>query len=350
MASSSSSSIFTTEEGDSNVAVSQDEFNHFHNIDRRLFLCLVVHIGLDATQAMQVMALFMWFERTCGDFSLISKLLKWPNTLLNDLTNEAISVLSCIQNEHYFPSNVTTKNNYALPLTQKITKSGVTLNFFHQKRVEINQAITNLINNVCCRAFGDIVQHLKHGKVANNNNDPIMMQQQMMSCINPIASRTMVAAQVNEVSSKETMNNQVLEVLRRIELGGGAYNPTTPDVPADDRTIFLTFSKGYPIFESEIRDFFSRRYGDIIEAVYMQEVETMVEQPLYARLVLRGDAINMMEVILGGTRKAKFSINGKHVWARKYVRKTTKSPLIISPPTSLPDSPAASSASATFQN
>lgn len=54
----------------------------------------------------------------------------------------------------------------------------------------------------------------------------------------------------------------------------------------------------------------------------MQEV-VEGEQPLYAKLaVMSGSDI---ETILNGKQKAKFSINGKHVWARKYVAKNHKS-------------------------
>lgn len=73
----------------------------------------------------------------------------------------------------------------------------------------------------------------------------------------------------------------------------------------------------------------------MIEEVYMQEVE-MTEQPLYARLVVRWNAVHLIDRVLEGRVKVKFSINGKHVWARKYVRKTTKSP---------PNSPSASPSS-----
>lgn len=58
----------------------------------------------------------------------------------------------------------------------------------------------------------------------------------------------------------------------------------------------------------------------------MQEV-TEEDQPLYARLVVKSSKV--IRVILEGMTKAKFSINGKHAWARKYVR---KSPRLSSPP------------------
>jgi hypothetical protein len=51
----------------------------------------------------------------------------------------------------------------------------------------------------------------------------------------------------------------------------------------------------------------------------MQEVQAEDQQPLYARLVVR--SASFIPVVLEGQSKAKFSINGKHVWARKYVKK-----------------------------
>lgn len=67
----------------------------------------------------------------------------------------------------------------------------------------------------------------------------------------------------------------------------------------------------------------------------MQEVPPE-EQALYARLVVRPASV--IDSILGSKSKAKFTINGKHVWARRYVRKNVKQPLLIacevpSPPT-----------------
>ncbi|XP_015073165.2 uncharacterized protein LOC107017457 [Solanum pennellii] len=89
------------------------------------------------------------------------------------------------------------------------------------------------------------------------------------------------------------------------------------EIAPEDRTVFLTFSKGYPISEAEVKEFFTRKFGDDVEAVYMQEVAED-EQALYARLVTRSPAL--LEAIVDGG-KAKYNINGKHVWARKYIKK-----------------------------
>lgn len=70
----------------------------------------------------------------------------------------------------------------------------------------------------------------------------------------------------------------------------------------------------------------------------MQGVVSSEDQPLYARLVVR--SVSDIGIVLSGKSKAKFSINGKHVWARKYVRKQVRSPhKLSSPAVSQPGSP-----------
>ncbi|KAF3610485.1 hypothetical protein DY000_02048303 [Brassica cretica] len=87
--------------------------------------------------------------------------------------------------------------------------------------------------------------------------------------------------------------------------------------PADDRTVFLTFSKGYPISESEVRVHFTRKFGEVIEAIVMQEVQEN-EQPLFARMVLKMEYASKIEEIVTPMNKNKFTIDGKHVLVRKF--------------------------------
>lgn len=50
------------------------------------------------------------------------------------------------------------------------------------------------------------------------------------------------------------------------------------------------------------------------------------EQVLYARMVVKPVAVGVIEEIVGRGNKAKYTINGKHVWARKYVKKSRSPP------------------------
>jgi hypothetical protein len=64
-----------------------------------------------------------------------------------------------------------------------------------------------------------------------------------------------------------------------------------------------------------------RQLGDIIETVIMQEPTPPEKQSLYARLVVRDEAIDKIDDLLEFMPIMKFTINGKHVWARKFTRK-----------------------------
>lgn len=159
----------------------------------------------------------------------------------------------------------------------------ISLQFFHENRVHAGQEVARIVKDVCFRALADIMQQA--------------IEKKANTCQNLAADH------------QTEMNIMV---------------------PAEDRTMFVTFSKGYPVYEWEVREFLNRAYGDCIESVKMQEVQPN-EQSLFARIVFH--SASTIEVILDGMSKAKFTINGKHVWVRKFVPKHTKMAL-SSPPRS----------------
>ena len=80
--------------------------------------------------------------------------------------------------------------------------------------------------------------------------------------------------------------------------------------------------------------FFTRSYGICMESLHMQEAQPH-QQLLFARIIFQ--TASTMEMILG-TGKVKFTMNGKHVWARKFVPKHAKSSLSSPlPPSHLSD-------------
>ena len=90
-------------------------------------------------------------------------------------------------------------------------------------------------------------------------------------------------------------------------------------VPHEQKTIFSTFFKGYPVIKCEIRNFLVQNFGDCIESVSMEQVREIGDQPLFSQIVFF--EVNIIYIILDGLPKAKFTINCKHVWMRKYVPK-----------------------------
>ncbi|KAF0892667.1 hypothetical protein E2562_017645 [Oryza meyeriana var. granulata] len=110
--------------------------------------------------------------------------------------------------------------------------------------------------------------------------------------------------------------------------GGGALLPTElaapyrrPLAPAtigDDgcRSLFVTFSKGFPLTRDEIEEYFTERWGDCLEKVMMEKTPAG-EPPTYGRIVFRHAV--MATAVLGGERLVKLVVNGRQLWARKYV-------------------------------
>ncbi|XP_061363183.1 uncharacterized protein LOC133306789 [Gastrolobium bilobum] len=349
----------TTDPG-SNVTVTKEEFNLFHNIDRLLFTRLVVKLGRDPGQSIHVMSFILFLEKMSKDFRLVKNLLSWPDKMLHNLADESLLALNCIESVH-FPYNANIHDK-GLPLIQNLTRMTISLKYLTEKRMHIIPAVTKLLNEVCSRAFTDIVQKVQYEKAMKEQNfnvpnlygtipNPYMQQQVLYFAPAPprvaIVQPQQIAVPVTQwnegssshygVSNRKEFNrgfNQITTMFAtNLSLGS-----ERKEVTVDDRTIFMTFSKGYPISESEIRDFFSRRYGYIVEDLYMQEVQPP-EQPLYARLVVRPEAINVIDHFFEATSRVKFAINGKHIWARRYFRKGGKSPPATSPVTSRTPSP-----------
>ncbi|XP_012077535.2 uncharacterized protein LOC105638353 [Jatropha curcas] len=255
MASSSSSSSSTS-------LVSTEKFKLFHSIDRELYSLLVINLWRDPVESLQILALWLWMERI-GYSNVVKKILSLPSILINELADEAIICLTCINQDQF------TSQNSDIPLMQSLMEKEVSLKHFHENRFSAIQGVAKIVNEVCIRAVHDIMQQA----IERNATQKVMT----------------------------------------------AHQPTVVvGVPEEERTMFVTFSKGYPVEAWEVREFFTRRFGDCIESLHMQEVESQ-QQSLFARIVFNSPSI--IQVILSGLDKAKFNINGKHVWARKFVPK-----------------------------
>ncbi|TXG61656.1 hypothetical protein EZV62_013019 [Acer yangbiense] len=273
---------------EADMMVSNVEFNTFHKIDRELYAVLVMSLWRDPVEAMQIMALWLWLERV-GFRNVVKKILSLPTILVNELADEAAACLSCITNDQF----VCSSENNDIPLMHTLMEKEISLKFIHDNRLIAAQGISRIVNQVCVRALTDIMQLA----VERNDAQSLIDSQKLMapSFQQPLYYPVGVPQQmVLQPWTQET------------------------EVPPEARTMFVTFSKGYPVLEREVHEFFTRGYGDCIETLNMQEVQP-TEQSLFAKIVFRSAAI--IDVILNGVAKAKFTINGKHVWARKFVPK-----------------------------
>ncbi|MCD7460506.1 hypothetical protein HAX54_043665 [Datura stramonium] len=267
--------------------ITVEEFRLFHKIDRTVYSLLVMELRRDPMQSMQTLALWIWLERT-GFNGVIRKILSLPPFLINELADEAATCLKCIEDDQFLVS----AGAGEIPLTQSLIAKEFSLLFFHQNRDSATSGIRKIASEVCLRALPDIME-----KAMNTSCEESNMSGESSSLIGRMARLGLGG----DMSPRRMMGN---------------------NVPPDDRTMFVTFSKGYPVAEWEIREFFTKIFGDCIEYILMQEVKPN-EQALYARIIFYTPAI--IEFILNNLSKAKFSINGKHVWMRKFVPKNGNS-------------------------
>ncbi|XVE97895.1 hypothetical protein REPUB_Repub03eG0058300 [Reevesia pubescens] len=288
--------------------VSQDEFNTFHRIDRELYILLVINLWRDPVESMQVMALWLWLERV-GFKNVVKKTLSLPYILINELADEAVTCINIINNDQlasWFEGNVDN------PLMLSLIERDLSLLFFYENRLLATHGIARILNEVCMRALRDIMQHAieRHAAQSLADSQQVISHSLHQPMVQPGLSQ--LGFGQGEVGVSWTQENKV---------------------PPDDRTMFVTFSKGYPVYEWEVREFFTRAYGDCVESLHMQEV-LPAEQSLFARIVFH--SASAIEMILNGMGKAKFSINGKHVWARKFVPKRLRPSFPAVPPMNLP--------------
>ncbi|KAL6957345.1 hypothetical protein U1Q18_049566 [Sarracenia purpurea var. burkii] len=293
------------------VMISLEEFKLFHKMDRRLYTLLTKDLWRDPLESMRIMALWLWLERSSFN-KVINKILASPQFLINELADEAMTCLNFPNTTSFLPLSETND----IPLTQSLMDNYISLQFLHENRLTAIHGTARALTEVCVRALADIMQQAIERNAAHH-----------------LAETQMLISTLVQPSGFDGL---------RIDGGGGVdINKPLPPIGSkaaevvhpDDRTMFVTFSKGYPVGEREIQEFFNRIYGDCIESLYMQEVQPG-EQSLFARIVFYSPS--SIELILSGVGKAKFTINGKHVWMRKFVPKRRRFSL---PPPLLPRPP-----------
>ncbi|XP_010424084.2 PREDICTED: uncharacterized protein LOC104709120, partial [Camelina sativa] len=182
-----------------------------------------------------------------------------------------------------------------------------TLEVIHQNRENILLAMKKHLNSICYPAFEDICVR------AEMNNKEIAekaIEMMKLLSINRAVRRPESSSQFFSEQQETTRTRNV-----------GAIFSEDEQSREDERTVFLTFSRGYPITEAEVHAYFTRRFGEIIEAIIMPPGEGN-EQALYAKMVLHSAAM-IPEIVSDEVTRTKYIINGKHVWARKYIPRSS---------------------------
>ncbi|XP_042055475.1 uncharacterized protein LOC121800000 [Salvia splendens] len=293
--------------------VTLEAFKLFHGIDRSLYVILIRDLLRDPLECLYIMGFWLWLERT-GFSNFVSKALSLPPFLINELADEAVSCIKSTNAQFPFSSKAT-----EIPLTRSLVKREIYLQFFIDNRLTAFIEIENLVRGVCLPSLSDIMQARVYGVLAKAPAEaPLMMAPRH-------AASTSSANYVPEPSPVDNLTQSIANL--EIAASGGDSSPSrgkgkANEVSRNERTMFVTFSKGYPVNEYEVKLFFERVFGNCIESFHMQEVCNPEVQSLYAKIVFLRPSF--IRAILNGAMKAKFTINGKHVWMRKFVPKNNR--------------------------
>ncbi|KAI3410843.1 uncharacterized protein J3R85_018356 [Psidium guajava] len=277
--------------------IPHQHYTLFHTIDRALYTILAIHLCRDPSESLHVVALLLWLERN-GFARAVENVLSLPRMLVGDLADEAMACLNFIFN-HGESSSV---GGADVPLMRGVIGRRISARFLRENRDDARQVISKIIDTVCLRALKDIMQKAFAIRNPSPSTSPVLLPD------GPAFPGMRPRRNANA--------NDHVVINRHVPV------PVPVPVPPDDRTLFVTFSKGYPVHEWEVMEFLTRVFGDCVEAMHMQEVQAG-EQPLFARVVFR--SASTIDQVLDASGKAKFIINGKHVWARKFVPKRNDS-------------------------
>lgn len=208
-----------------NSSITCQQKKDFHNIDRQIYARLVIEIGLDLLTSKKIVAFWFWIERE-GCRGFIMSLLLLVSPILSTLAMETITCLDVIYSIDFVGINKD------IPFMRCLVGQGFFLEAVYKKREKAQIVMERFIKEVCDDAFSDIF--------------PIYI--------------------ASEVKVEEVVScNEGEDFLPRKEESDKSYSPTSDDIrqnldldSKNERTLFITFSKGHPISKQELRNLITR--------------------------------------------------------------------------------------------
>ncbi|CAN6300140.1 unnamed protein product [Urochloa humidicola] len=271
----------------------------FHKLERDLFHRLVHDLAQDPATMQWVIALWLWLE-SAGHHNFIRRVAALPGPVVLRFVEEAIACLRCLTSSS---QGATTGDNNGrdrrLPCTNALLAVPIDdVGYFHGRR-EVLDGVTHQYRSVCLTVC-DVGSSTA---IINTSGVPAALPMVVSSPVHA-APRVVTPLPLNPVAPSCPLNPMA-----------PPWIPMQP-LPDDYRTLFITFSKGYPINKEDIVEFFNSVFGPCVETVMVEKVAPG-QCPVYGRMILRSAA--MIPVVLKGRETAKFVINGRHLWARVYI-------------------------------
>ncbi|KAG6749303.1 hypothetical protein D5086_025703 [Populus alba] len=262
---------------------------------RSVLFVRMIHFGIEVGVAMKAVAFWIWLE-TQGFQEIMRKILLHDDRFLTLLAKEAEDILSFLKQLSKNPISPD-----LMRFTPKLAEHFLSLNVILADKEKALKGITEIYNGVCCVVLKDILERMGKQITEGNVFSPLQKVKKLGSekdgsRAKPIAPYA--GSRLNP-SAKE-------------------WNPVTERAAEENRCLFLTFSNGYPLTESQISRFFTMNYGSCVERVYVHwpEPKDQGAPPLFGKVVFTASYIPAM--ILNGKTEAKFWVDAKPLWGKRF--------------------------------
>ncbi|KAK9159754.1 hypothetical protein Syun_006095 [Stephania yunnanensis] len=226
------------------------DFYAFHTIDRELFTRLVIDLRRDPGYSMLSLALFLWFNNI-GFPDVVVKLRSLPDAVVDVVGEEATIILRYLETGTLPPSAQPNALENLIPTIRGLMDSRLTFQFLQEQRIRVLNGVSQFMEDVCSRAFVDIVQRLavireREAASTSVGNQPFVMPTNF-GVRPPVVPPMAPAVPPRYVVIQDPMVPQ---------MGVAPMNESL--AAQQERTMFMTFSRGYPVSEAEVRDYFTR--------------------------------------------------------------------------------------------
>ncbi|CAL5432598.1 unnamed protein product [Camellia sinensis] len=249
----------------------------FYTLERVLFNRIVNQLGKNPNLVKKAMALWLMLEEI-GYYDLTRTIHSLNNHTIEAVFDEALSCLDCIQPGAEEPVE---SDNDTSVFFRLIFDEPMNRRFFYYNREFMHRRFVHIMVTVCGKIFGE-----------------------------------REAVEIDESSGRlVARGGGGGEVARQSRLNPNASEFVPGQSHEDTSTMFLTFSKGFALTPQEIFNFFTLKWGDVVQNVVVEQ-PVGGQAPLYGRVIFKWPMT--IPLVLNGQPKAKFIVGRKHLWARIY--------------------------------
>ncbi|KAG9452949.1 hypothetical protein H6P81_005853 [Aristolochia fimbriata] len=305
----------------------------FYTMERNLFTHLVTRMSIQPSLAKSCIALWLWLE-FIGHHDLVQRILSQRDVrMIRAIIAEGQSCLAMLRSDSRQPLD-----SNDIPLTAALIKEPISLRFFHYNRDVATPGISHFLHNVCDLIFSDaatrimeqggidqavvvrrsgVIPVATHSSlsldIATTNivcHDELGLRESTLTSIERLTSITgESSSQSTTIHPPVASQSNSHHLISRLNPMAEPWSPNLARNSEDHRSMFLTFSRGYPLRREEVLRFFTSRWGNCVQTLSIERTQND-SQPMYGRVVFSNASV--IPLILNGNTTAKFVVNEIH--------------------------------------